>query len=147
MENQENRRKHLEFVQNVITRMNTNSFQIKGWVIALVSALLALAAANIPQSTSKVMVFVSILPIFPFWILDGFFISKERKFRKLYKKLISSTETTPLFSMNINEFNSKSTRWVYGVFSKTLVIFYLALLVATTGMAILLICVDTPIVK
>jgi hypothetical protein len=35
----ENKRKHLEFIQGVITRMNTSSFLIKGWTITLVSAL------------------------------------------------------------------------------------------------------------
>ena len=38
--------KHLEFIQNVITRMNTNSFQIKGWSIVVVSALLAIYAST-----------------------------------------------------------------------------------------------------
>jgi hypothetical protein len=38
--------KHLEFIQNVITRMNTNSFQIKGWSIVIVSALMAVYAST-----------------------------------------------------------------------------------------------------
>ena len=38
--------KHLEFIQNVITRMNTNSFQIKGWSIVIASALLAIYAST-----------------------------------------------------------------------------------------------------
>ena len=38
--------KHLEFIQNVITRMNTNSFQIKTWAVTLVSALLAIFAST-----------------------------------------------------------------------------------------------------
>lgn len=31
----EDRIKYLEPVQNVITRMNTNSFQLKGWMITI----------------------------------------------------------------------------------------------------------------
>ena len=42
----ENKIKHLEFIQSTITRMNQNSFQIKGWMITLVSALLALYASS-----------------------------------------------------------------------------------------------------
>lgn len=34
--------KHLEFIQDVITRMNSNSFQIKGWCITILSALCAI---------------------------------------------------------------------------------------------------------
>ncbi len=33
--------KYLEFIQNTITRMNTNSFQVIAIAIAIVSALLA----------------------------------------------------------------------------------------------------------
>lgn len=42
----EKKLKHLEFLQNVITRMNSNSFMIKGWAITLVSALFVLAAKD-----------------------------------------------------------------------------------------------------
>jgi len=42
----ENKHKYLEFIQNIITRMNTNSFQIKGMSITITSALLALTASN-----------------------------------------------------------------------------------------------------
>ena len=46
--------KHLEFVQNVITRMNTNSFLIKGWSVTLVAAIFALSAetpmSGVPSS-------------------------------------------------------------------------------------------------
>ena len=34
----ENKIKHLEFIQSTITRMNQNSFQIKGWMITFVSS-------------------------------------------------------------------------------------------------------------
>ena len=34
--------KHLEFIQNTINRMSTNSFIIKGWAIALVGIILGL---------------------------------------------------------------------------------------------------------
>ncbi|MEN9503463.1 MAG: hypothetical protein RI964_2748 [Pseudomonadota bacterium] len=37
------RLKHLEMLQQVITRMASNSFLIKGWSITLISALLAFA--------------------------------------------------------------------------------------------------------
>ena len=36
--------KYLEFIQNIVTRMNQNSFMIKGWTVAIVSALLAVYA-------------------------------------------------------------------------------------------------------
>ena len=52
------KRQHLTFIQGVITRMNTNSFQIKGWTITIVSALLALYA----NSFNVIYIFVAIIP-------------------------------------------------------------------------------------
>lgn len=40
--NNENRIKHLDYIQSVISRMANNSFQIKTWCITVVSAIFAL---------------------------------------------------------------------------------------------------------
>lgn len=69
--------KHLEFIQNVITRMNSNSFLIKGWAITLVSALFALAAKD--ANINYVLISYIVIPVF--WVLDGFYISRERQYR------------------------------------------------------------------
>ena len=42
----EQKLKHLEFIQNVINRMNSNSFLIKGWAVTLIAAIFALAAKD-----------------------------------------------------------------------------------------------------
>ena len=62
------KRQHLTFIQGVITRMNTNSFQIKGWTITIVSALLALYA----NSFNVIYIFVAIIPVLLFWFLDAY---------------------------------------------------------------------------
>lgn len=72
--------KHLEFLQGVITRMANNSFLIKGWTIALVSALAALAVDN----QAPLLILVATLPVLVMWALDGFFLSQERRYRSLY---------------------------------------------------------------
>ena len=36
--------KHLEFIQGAINRLATNSFQMKGWSVVLVAAILVLLA-------------------------------------------------------------------------------------------------------
>ena len=40
----ENKRAHLEMIQGVVNRMANNSFLLKGWSVALVSAMFALGA-------------------------------------------------------------------------------------------------------
>ena len=72
--------KHLEFIQNVITRMNTNSFQIKEWTVVIVAAILAIYA-----STENIyFVLSAIFPTLIFWFLDTYYLTQERKFRGLY---------------------------------------------------------------
>ena len=40
----ENKIKHLEMIQAIITRMNSNSFMLKGWAVTLVAGVFALAS-------------------------------------------------------------------------------------------------------
>ncbi len=112
--------KHLEFLQNIITRMNSNSFLIKGWTVTIVSALFALASkdANINY------VFVSYIAIPIFWILDGFYISQERQFRDLYKEVAIKQENEIDFNMDASKFDKGDRTWICGIFSKTLIPFY-----------------------
>lgn len=81
--------KHLEFIQSVITRMNTNSFQLKGWSITLVSALLALFASTKNMN----FILVAIFPALVFWFLDAYYLMQERKFRGLYSDIAGLSNT------------------------------------------------------
>lgn len=116
----ENKRKHLEFIQNVITRMNSNSFLIKGWTITLVSALFALASKDVNLN----YVLISYISIPTFWILDGFYISQERQYRDLYHQVSSKDDDDIDFNMNASSFNKNDRTWLSGIFSKTLNMFY-----------------------
>ena len=116
----ESKLKHLEFIQNVITRINSNSFLIKGWTITLVSALFALAA----KDSNLKFVLVSYIAIPVFWILDGFFIAIERRFRDLYAEVAAFAESDINFSMDTSKFNKGNRTWLAGIFSKTLIPFY-----------------------
>ena len=80
--------KHLEFIQNVITRMNTNSFQIKGWAIIIVSATLALYAST----KEECFILVGVFPTLIFWFLDAYYLTQERKFRGLYNDVAGVSE-------------------------------------------------------
>lgn len=123
----ENKRKHLEFLQNVITRMNSNSFLIKGWTITLVSALFALAAND--ANVNYVLVSYIAIPVF--WILDGFYISQERQYRNLYAVVAAKKEDAIDFSMDASDFNKGDRTWIAGIFSPTLNWFYGVSIVVT----------------
>jgi len=81
--------KHLELIQHVITRMNTNSFQIKGWTVTLVSALLAIFAST----HNNYFVLVAVFPSIVLWCLDAYYLMQERKFRGLYNDIACISET------------------------------------------------------
>ena len=90
--------KHLEFVQNVISRMNKNSFQLKGWAITILSALLALFASN----NNGFYLLVAIVPMLTFWLLDAFYLQQEKRFRGLYRDI--DAETVTAFNMEISNY-------------------------------------------
>lgn len=119
--------KHLEFIQNVITRMNANSFVIKGWAITLVSALFALAA----NDTNLNYALISYIVIPVFWILDGFFIATERQYRDLYNEVRGLDENQIDFDMDASRFDTGNRTWPRGIFSKTLIPFYGVSIIAT----------------
>ena len=111
---------HLEFIQNIINRMNSNSFQIKEWMITIVSALLALYAS----SDNVTYIFVAFVPTLLFWYLDAFYLQQERKFRELYNDVLPDESTIPLFAMPINNYTDCRCciGWLYGVIVVLLII-------------------------
>jgi hypothetical protein len=130
----ENKQKHLEFLQAVISRMNTNSFLIKGWAITLVSALFALAA----KDSNIKFVLVTYISIPTFWLLDSFYLALERQYRGLYEKVTITNEYQIDFKMNASAFNIKKNRWICAIFSKSVILFY-GVIIATTLLVMFLI--------
>src|SRR5688572_6475920 len=94
----DNKIRHLDFIQNIISRLNSNSFIIKGWAITIVSALLALLATT----SNQAFIAITGLPIIVFWVLDGFYLQTERKYTILYGKIIEPSSNIPPFNLNIN---------------------------------------------
>ncbi|WP_205334593.1 hypothetical protein [Flavobacterium fluviale] len=97
----ENKLKHLEFIQNTIIRMSTNSFIIKGWIITLLSAIFVLAEKESNQNYICLMFII--IPVF--WYLNAYFLLLERKFRSLYNDVRVKSENQIDFSMDITSYN------------------------------------------
>lgn len=122
----ENKRKHLEFLQGAINRMAGNLFLLKGWTITLIAALFALSA----KDANKAYVLVAYFPAFIFWILDGYFLSQERRFRALYDHVRTLDDDKIDFSMDTAPFkNEPGNTWGGAMASPTLIIYYGALVV------------------
>ena len=117
----EDKIKHLEFVQNIMSRLSKNSFQLKGWMTTIVSALLALFV----NSSNVLYIFIAIIPTLVFWFLDTYYLQQERKFRGLYDDIIAGE--IPNFEMSIENYkydqkDTKTKKYCYCkvLFSKTL---------------------------
>lgn len=91
----EDKRQHLAFAQDVITRMAQSSSNAKSW-------LLPVATATYGYAFTKESVAVALLGIIAtlvFGLLDYGYLSNERKFRELYDRIAVDDSSVPPFSL------------------------------------------------
>lgn len=121
--------KHLDYIQNAISRMADTSFKIKGLAITVVSAFI-----GIYVKTSNInFLWALIFPLVLFWILDSYYLQQERKLRAIYNILINKEHH---FGFKIRKFDiplEKIKGCRYKLFSvmvsKTEICFYLGIIV------------------
>lgn len=121
------RLKHLEMLQQIISRMANNSFLIKGWSLTLISAILTFSTAtkDITQGNMYFVLLIALLPALAFWYLDAYFLRQERLFRKLYDHYRTEQITTPSdFSMNTAPVEDNVASLGQVMVSHTLRLFY-----------------------
>ncbi len=124
--------KHLEFIQGVINRMGSNSFQMKGWMVAIVSALLAVYAST----QNHRFVLVAILPTIIFWFLDTYYLWQERKFRGLYNDVAGISDKPKeikLFAMPVNLYTDGKYSYWNVFFSVTIWPLYIPVVLILLG--------------
>ncbi len=122
--------KHLEFIQNTITRMAHNSFLLKGWAITLVAAIFGLSQDGINLKIMLIATFLTLM----FWALDAYFLNQERIFRGRYDEVRVKNPDEIDFSMKLEgkltsqmdwfvTFNSVTLRLYYGILLGVIVLF------------------------
>lgn len=112
--------KHLEFIQDTINRLSTNSFLLKGWSVILVTGLFALSAAN----SIIEFAYLAFAPALVFWGLDGYFLWQERVYREVYNRVRSKKPQDIDFSMDTRDVSDDVPGWLRATFSKTLIPFH-----------------------
>src|SRR5262245_57086438 len=95
--------RHLELIQGIVSRLSANSFLIKGWAITVAAAIFAFEVRN-PNWRIAAIAF---LPVVAFCLLDTFFLRQERLFRKLYDDVRRGDDSTEPFSMNVSPYLSQ----------------------------------------
>ncbi|HTS16824.1 MAG TPA: hypothetical protein VMP11_04560 [Verrucomicrobiae bacterium] len=130
----ENKLKHLEFIQAIITRMSSNQFMLKGWCVTLVSALFALAAKDANHSYFV----LGFIPVAVFWFLDAYYLSLERQYRALYGDVAARKPEDVDFSLDASAYNSGKNTWLACLWRPAVSIFYGVLFAAVVVVVILL---------
>ena len=126
MQNIEAKLKHLEFIQNTITRMAHNSFLLKGWCITVVGAIIGLNKDGVDWKVTTLAIFLTLM----FWILDGYFLSQERYFRGRYDEVRQKKPEEIDFRMQLDGEKTSYMDWFVSITSVTLRIYYLTILIA-----------------
>jgi hypothetical protein len=129
----EEKLKHLDFVQAVITRMAQNSFMYKGWAVTILTGGIAVSK----DMTGQLFLLALLPALSAFWLLDSLYLRQERLFRNLYSNVVQDNVST--FSMNAQVY--ASTPWLEDIlkimFSWSVVCLYLPmiLLVIVVGLS------------
>ncbi len=112
---------HLEMVQNVITRMASNSFALKVLTVTLTAGVLAFTGA-VTDPSPKILL-AALVPIVALWGLDAQYLRLERLFRRLYDAIRRSQVDEP-FSMAIAPYTHAEQHVIRIAFSWSVVAFY-----------------------
>lgn len=132
---------HREFIQLTITRMNTNSFQIKSLAITIVAAFLGIYASN-----PKTLFLIIPVPIvFLFWFLDAYYLQLERKFRGIYNDVCNITpeaekKTKKTFLMDTSLYQGGDYSFFNVFKSSTILPLYFIIIISLIGLFFYLKC-------
>ena len=118
---QDDKQKHLEFLQLAINRMASNSFILKGWNITLIVGLFALSL----NKSSSSFLYLALLPAICFLGLDAYYLRQERLFRELYDS-IRKTKRKDIdpYSFNTQSVNGNVKNWLCTLFSPTVILLH-----------------------
>lgn len=131
----EEQKQHLEFLQNSITRMNTNSFQIKGLMVTIIAALSAIYATN--ENYSYLVITLPVIIIFLF--LDSYYLQNERKIREIYKNVagIKNEVQIVIYDFPLSQIKGNKCSYVESFFSFTTFGLYFPILILISAIIIL----------
>lgn len=133
MKFEEDDRLYLQFLQNNVSRMNSNSAQAKGWCIAIVAALLAIYA----ETKNVMFLWICLLPIVAFCIMDTLYLQQEHKFIGMYNDFIKDKEDKPgVYEMPMKKYVKGFCGFLKALFSLSVILMYGIM----AGIIIVLLC-------
>lgn len=94
-------RVYLQMIENVINKMSSNSFLIRGWGITVVGGLMTVFFTHLNNKSNWFILILCFAVCVFFWINDAYYLYIERKFRTLYSKAINNE--VEVFTMDISK--------------------------------------------
>jgi len=123
---EEGKLKHLEFIQQVITRMSNTSLNVKGLLVTIITAGFIFAS----KDYSRYAILASIILVVAFSFLDAKYLQYERKYRMLYEKVCKEEFTDMSMSINKKYINdSKFCQYKKCYFSTSVILPYACILI------------------
>lgn len=118
---------YLKMVQEVIERMSTISSVFKGFSITVVIALITIIEKIF---LSKIWIlWIFLVPLFVLMFLDVYYLSLERKYRKLYEEIRTDIHDID-FSLEIPKNNDKyKINFLDCLKSKSILFFHLLIII------------------
>ena len=92
----EDRRKHLDYIQAVVTRQSAASSSAKGWLLPIVTATFGFALTQ----HSWALAALGLVAVVLFAYLDANYLKSEKQFRRLYNTVARSSRNVPLFTLD-----------------------------------------------
>jgi hypothetical protein len=116
----ESKIKHLEMVQAIINRMASNSFVFKGWAVTIITGISAFAA----QGSNGKLLLVAFFATLLLWAVDAYYLSLERCYRALYKKIANKDPRSKIdFNMSLKDHDIIGS-WLIALRAPVLLGFY-----------------------
>lgn len=94
----EDRRRHLDYLQAVITRMSSASSTTKGWLLPVITATYGYALTAGDEGVAM----LGLMGVALFALMDANYLGQERAFRALYDRVarLKAGDPVPAFAMN-----------------------------------------------
>lgn len=120
----------LGYIQDIIKRMASNSFFIKGWALSISAVIIALIPKldEIELYSPKsipIVITLSIIIIFMFSLLDTYYLQQERIFRNEYNRKVESIDNKDIKnSLTIISLKKVNTSYLSVYFTISIVPYY-----------------------
>lgn len=130
----ENTREYLKMLQAIITRLNTNSFQIKTIATTIITSFMVFMYE---KNQDKIVNFTICVIVFMFWVLDTYFLRSEKAYRKKYNETVYANnhdngKKCKIYDLDITEkLEEKDILFCKVMVSKTIWPVYVCLMIIT----------------